>query len=418
MEPRQIPTEGLFAFRLDPPQNNPREGNNILDESDPSSVSLPREGECSPRDLYQVLRFNAHVFVRLLDQLTALEYQAQVIVQASAGPDGRARVLQKLQSIIGRTTKVCVSMRLDCSRVQAERITKRWKEGCTIEELRQHIRELGQRVRDELGERVFFCIDPVNLAYFERDEKGRLELRSLESIFGESVINRFGLSIGEDLFEAVQCYVYMRRAACVFHLMRAVEIAVPKLAKLCSIKDPKPSWGTVLTQAEKLTQKTEYKDLPEQLKPHIEFLRSIVADMRSMQRAWRNKVSHTEERLVLVAPDFHPQVVYDVMVATSSFLRDLADGLPEWCWKRDKPMKMRTALVLAHNMLGHCDQSGFSLEDQITAAKLVQIILVRSQNGHGQANVSAPCAPSPLQNTADNEQHRAESLEQSRSPRS
>jgi len=113
--------------------------------------------------------------------------------------------------------------------------------------------------------------------------------------------------------------------------MRATEIAVPRIAKLCGIEAPKPSWGSVLDKAEKYTQRVKYEELPEGLKPHIEFLRTIVADMRSMQRAWRNKVIHVEDKLIVASGEFAFPIAHSIFMSTRTFLRDLAENLPDWC---------------------------------------------------------------------------------------
>src|SRR5471030_559605 len=162
------------------------------------------------------------------------------------------------------------------------------------------------------------------------DQMGLLRLKNASEAFGEKIVTRLP-AIEPDLTEAYRSYAYDCNAACAFHLLRATEIAVPKIAKMCALIDSKPSWGKVLDHAEKYTQKTEYENLPDTLKPHIEFLRTIVADMRSMQRAWRNKVVHVEDKIIPTAAEFSPRSIRSMFSAVESFLNHLADGLPEWC---------------------------------------------------------------------------------------
>ena len=57
----------------------------------------------------------------------------------------------------------------------------------------------------------------------------------------------------------------------VFHLMRVVEFALMRLAKLAGDRIPKPSWGTVLQQLERLAFQMKNSDLPVSVRPHLEF---------------------------------------------------------------------------------------------------------------------------------------------------
>jgi hypothetical protein len=221
---------------------------------------------------------------------------------------------------------------------QARRVLKVW-EAMPVRrfpptDLIGHLEDLALRIRDELQHRLFLMVEADKSQWITRAEQRqpsqetsnpiiRMRLKTAAEVFGDEVVDRLP-SIEPDLTGAIQCFVYGANAACVFHLMRATEIAVPKIARLCSINDPKPSWGTVLDQAEKYTQRTKYEDLPSTLQPHVEFLRTIVADMRSMQRAWRNKVVHVQERIIPAAPEFLPGTALDILSSTGTFLRHLA----------------------------------------------------------------------------------------------
>lgn len=232
---------------------------------------------------------------------------------------------------------------MSCSTAQARRLLALWNApplSVTTGILIGSIEDLELRVRDEFQARLFFYVEPDKAQWIARDAPSnqipgagqipRMRIKTAAEYFGERVVGRFS-PVEADLVEAIRSYVYGCNAACVFHLMRATEIAVPKLAKLCGVNDPKPSWGSVLDRAEKYTQKTKYEDLPDDLKPHIEFLRVVVADMRSMQRAWRNKVMHVEDRIIPNAPEFLPETARDIFSAVETFLRHLAEELPDWC---------------------------------------------------------------------------------------
>ena len=273
-----------------------------------------------------MLTFYAHLFVGLLDGL--LKLHNDIVHEKLRGVFAdKHKATQHLETIIPYAIETCDRMNLTVSYAQAERLMRAWEESGSLDRLSLDVAELRLRILDELRGMVFYCLTPDKNSFFVRDSDRNLVAKPITDIFGAEVVERF-TAIRDDLQEACLCYVCQRSAACVFHLMRAAEIGIPKLAKLCEMQDAKPSWGAVLNKAEKLTQGTDHKDLPRQLKPHIEFVRTVVADMRSMQRAWRNKVSHVEDRLVVTSPDFSTQTAYEILVATRVFLRDLAAGLP------------------------------------------------------------------------------------------
>jgi hypothetical protein len=273
--------------------------------------------------------FDAANFV---DRIRVL-HRIEVLLANSEGRQQLDLYMNNLESI----ERDCERLGLNGSAVQARRVHILWVQGQPYDTVREHVKHLLRQIEDDMLGVRFYYVLPDKAPYLHRQPRMALaatpepiRLKMPFEYFGSGVIKRF-MPIERDLREALKCCVYECRPACVFHLMRATEIGIPKLAKLCGIKDPKPSWGAVLDQAERLTQKTKLADLPPDTKPHIDFLREVVADMRSLQRAWRNKVMHVDDKLIPTGSDFDAQDVHDIFSATHSFLRCLAEGLPGWC---------------------------------------------------------------------------------------
>jgi hypothetical protein len=228
----------------------------------------------------------------------------------------------------------CQRLGLGGAGIKARAIVVLWEQGVPLEDVRANVRELLSRIRDEAVSVCFYHISADKSPFLIQQEPiglmvrpNQIRIQRAPEYFGQSVTIRFP-SLHVDLREAIKCFVFECFPACAFHMMRAADIGIPKIAKLCGIEDRSPSWGTILTAAEKLTQKTQYKDLPETLKPHIEFLKSIIADMRSMQHA-RNKISHSEDSTDVTRGSVDREDAYDLVVATRSFLRRLTEGLPK-----------------------------------------------------------------------------------------
>ena len=290
-----------------------------------------------------MLTFYAGHFVLALDNLNLL---SEILTYDPPRLLIRPTSLEPLMRSIEGLRDGADAMALTSSAAQARRLLQLWaavadpdpKRKPLPKDIIDNAKELERRIRDDLHQRLFFCVSVAEDHLLERDPSadptaptpGPLRIKTAGEYFGETVVRRFP-QIESDLSSACRCLALNCDSACVFHLMRATEIAVPKVATLCGVRDPRPSWGSVLDQAEKYTQKTKHEHLPDTLKPHVEFLRTLVADMRSMQRAWRNRVVHVDEKLVLGSGEFTSPIANEILVSTKTFLAHLAAGVPDWC---------------------------------------------------------------------------------------
>ena len=133
----------------------------------------------------------------------------------------------------------------------------------------------------------------------------------------------------EDIRAAGNCYALGMYAACVFHLMRVVEIGARKmmtdLKARKHLKDPKRQielcdWGDLIgaidTAVKQLASGTR-QGLSKKAK--FEFYNHAVAQFRNFKDAWRNNVSH-------IRKVYKPGETKDVMDNTERFMRHLANG--------------------------------------------------------------------------------------------
>jgi hypothetical protein len=82
-----------------------------------------------------------------------------------------------------------------------------------------HLRDIISRIRDDCKSRLYLQIAP--------DDESLLDL-SIDH-FGAQVRQSFGDAV-EDIAEAAACLALERPTACVFHLMRALEVATAVVA--------------------------------------------------------------------------------------------------------------------------------------------------------------------------------------------
>jgi hypothetical protein len=61
---------------------------------------------------------------------------------------------------------------------------------------------------------------------------------------------------------------------------------------------------------------------------HSQFLEQIDATIEALKSAWRNKISHAQNKLTLLTRDFSREVSEEIVFASRSFMRRLATDAP------------------------------------------------------------------------------------------
>lgn len=112
---------------------------------------------------------------------------------------------------------------------------------------------------------------------------------------------------------------FNRYPAAVFHVLLAVEHGIVALGKFVGVADPKPGWDATCSAVEKILQAGR-KSAPPDILKHFSFLELVNKDMQSMKMAWRNKVSHAANNLVVMTSDFRPEVAEKIITACRGFM--------------------------------------------------------------------------------------------------
>ena len=279
---------------------------------------------------WKMIQVYAHVLVKLLQELRALEIQASEWTMCPPTPEQIAMAYSLLKS----AKQCCVSLELPSANKQADRI-KKWIDTrtCPPSEFSTLMAELRTRMNEDFEEMVFFCVsDRTRIRRFFQQcadangIEGRLEFKRAHDLFDPIVVARFPHT-AFDIEEAARCAVNLRATACVFHLMRVVEVGILALARMVGIEDPKPSWGAILGKLDKYAYHTKYEELPAKVQPHRELIRELLPTMHAIQYAWRNKVDHVENKLIPIET-ITEQESDEIMVAVHGFMRLLADKFP------------------------------------------------------------------------------------------
>lgn len=274
-----------------------------------------------------MIQLYASTLMHIINDLRSLESAAKTWTIENPADDEMSRQVNEL---LVATVTNCAWLRLRSAWKQLHTIQKRVKSGtCRNDEFAQLISELRRRIFEDLDDRVFYCVTETSKLdrFFKHNDKGYLVAKQADEAFEPRVVNRFPECL-DDLIGASKCYIAACYTACVFHLMRVVERGLAEVASLAGITDPKASWGAVLSKIDLYAFRTKHQDLPDGVKPHHDLLRDLSAEMHAIQHAWRNRVSHIENKLIPDKPIEDPQIASEVMTAVEAFMRSLADRLP------------------------------------------------------------------------------------------
>jgi hypothetical protein len=278
--------------------------------------------------LWTVVQIYAHTLVEMLSDLRSLEQNVIDLNTETPRLDELNRTIEVLAGY-------CLALELSSAQKQLRNIGQRIKREFKLAEYQEMLAEFRRRIQEDLEDRLFFCVydDGLLSRFFTRQTneyfgESVLVIKHADELFDKEIANRFPATIN-DIEDACKCFVFDRFTACVFHLMRIVEVGVLKLAKLIDYQDPKPSWGTILDKVDKYALRTKYADLPPKIQPHVELLRSFLPHMQAVQRAWRNNVSHVEDRIIPASEKLTPEDAKEIMEATQSLMKHLAKELPQ-----------------------------------------------------------------------------------------
>ena len=170
-----------------------------------------------------------------------------------------------------------------------------------------HLRELITRIVDDLEDRAVCYFDDEETKFLS---KGR-------DMLGEHVVSTFPKA-KTDLEEATNCYGHARYTACVFHLMRAMEIALHDIgnhwkATVIDKNNKTLVWGKILDSID-----AEIKKMP--VGPEKDNRIEIVALLRNVKDCWRNNTMHPKNSY----SKYDARAVFE---AVKNFLNRLAQEL-------------------------------------------------------------------------------------------
>jgi hypothetical protein len=170
----------------------------------------------------------------------------------------------------------------------------------TFQKLDQFLKNIRERLTDELEEAKLFALDKEYQDYYY----------GTYFFLDDSVLQKFSSPLEEDLDEAAKCLALARGTACVFHLMRAMEEAVKVLGTKLGIQNVEKEWGKILSDIGakiEVMPKGQVRD--EWSACHV--------NLYHVKQAWRNATMHPKETYTV-------EQAKEVTDAVHTFLRQLA----------------------------------------------------------------------------------------------
>lgn len=147
------------------------------------------------------------------------------------------------------------------------------------------LRELSNNLIEELTQSQFLRIAADKRILFKQSQP----------LFGVEVQNRFP-DANIDISSASRCFALDEWTACVFHLMRVLEIGLRDLAKQIGLNSESmelENWKNVIDQVEKQIRLLEQTPKSPQKSANLQFYSEAASCFRHFKDAWRNHVSHS-----------------------------------------------------------------------------------------------------------------------------
>jgi len=193
-------------------------------------------------------------------------------------------VLSQIAQALGIVANESAAIALPMTAKQANRLVADLAE-FTPKNIHDKLLELETRFQDEIENIKFFWVNPELIRYYDNTE-----------LAGSDFKEKFPRGNGE-LIEAGNCLALGRYTACVFHLMRSLEIALIALESTLAIARPhrgqERTWGKTL---ERIGNKIdEYDRLPPaNWASDQTFYKQVRALLNAIKSPYRDSTMHVE----------------------------------------------------------------------------------------------------------------------------
>lgn len=266
--------------------------------------------------LLEMFRLYADKFVSLTNTLTEMASQS---LKSHKSLDWGGMYNTEFGRLLNQVEEICLEIGLQMSAVQASNLINLINSMPPVSntEVQSDMRELVNRIEDELSMRLCIVIKQDTASYFAKLNP-----------FGDEVFNKFS-SANFDIEEAGKCFALARYTACVMHLQRVLEIGLKSygnfLGIMALITTPQPSWHNILGKTLKEIKERNDNNIPAKVwvsNREKEFCDVVQPFLESVKVAWRNPSMHAEAK-------YTEEEAKEIFDAVKGFMRHLAEHLDE-----------------------------------------------------------------------------------------
>lgn len=222
-------------------------------------------------------KFSADRYYSLATALRGLRASFDKVdsTELVAEPDSKALALKWHNNVKEQCEAIGLTISSKCI---SEMIRRIQDEKPTAGEWSPLLAHLEKTIRWELEDKLFLYVPPDAARFYDQRE-----------MFGSEVNAKFP-TIQFDMVEAGNCYATGRGTACVFHLMRIMEVGVQELGKSLGVAMVNQKvWQNILDEVNKAIKSLDPKD------PKTVELCQASANLYSVKLAWRNEVMHPKD---------------------------------------------------------------------------------------------------------------------------
>ncbi len=171
---------------------------------------------------------------------------------------------------------------------------------------------LSNNIEKELSLKTFLVVSPERTKFYSETPNP----------FGASVADSFP-STSYDAFEASRCYALGRNTACVFHLMRVLEIGLRTFANRFNVPSDHTNWHNIIEGIERAVRNmANDPNRPTDWKDQQEFFSQAASNFMFVKDAWRNYTAHARGK-------YTDEEAETILINVRAFAQKLASRLHE-----------------------------------------------------------------------------------------
>lgn len=256
----------------------------------------------------EIVRVQIADYIGIGESLERIQHKADAAAeQAATGDswmvnDDFGWLLSTVEALQDR----CLDIHLEYSNRLLEGMVERLERdskgsGVRWDRVRAEIAIIADGINSEIANRLFFFLPPYRAHYYRIEvdvpsDPDATRERINEYPFSPAVAQMFPATDGE-VFEAARCFALSRDTACVFHLMRVLEIGLRALARRMQLPrmTDRKQWGQIIQKIEdevKALQESERKKPTKRGAEKLTFYSEAGKEFTYFKDAWRNHVMH------------------------------------------------------------------------------------------------------------------------------